>query len=161
MQRPLAAPTTATRMPPNEHQPPSNERGVRAPQGPTALLSYQVPQLEADEEVQKLLTDPTLLVHLSDVVTILDHELRLRYLSRATARPACDLIGASIIDLTLEEDRARVRGVLEAALRGHEHVTMVSLIGAAVCLFGAAVIRDPQILRAFLPRRSVGVDARV
>jgi drug/metabolite transporter (DMT)-like permease len=43
----------------------------------------------------------------------------------------------------------------------HEHVTMVSMIGAAICLFGAAVIRDPQILRPFLPRRLVGVGARV
>ena len=43
----------------------------------------------------------------------------------------------------------------------HEHVTTTSLIGAAICLFGAAIIRDPQILRTFLPRRLVGVAARV
>src|SRR5688572_27420895 len=43
----------------------------------------------------------------------------------------------------------------------HESVTMVSMIGAAVCLFGAAVIRDPQLLRALSPRRLVGVGARV
>jgi drug/metabolite transporter (DMT)-like permease len=29
----------------------------------------------------------------------------------------------------------------------HEHVTLVSLFGAAICLFGAAVIRDPHVLR--------------
>ena len=28
----------------------------------------------------------------------------------------------------------------------HERVTMVSLIGAAICLFGAFIIRDPQLL---------------
>jgi drug/metabolite transporter (DMT)-like permease len=43
----------------------------------------------------------------------------------------------------------------------HESVTLVSLVGAAICLFGAAVIRDPQILRPLLPRRLVGVGARV
>ena len=43
----------------------------------------------------------------------------------------------------------------------HETVTTLSLIGAAICLLGAAVIRDPNILRGFLPRRSVRVGARV
>ena len=43
----------------------------------------------------------------------------------------------------------------------HEHVTTISLVGAAICLFGAAVIRDPQLLRAVLPRRPVRVGARV
>ena len=43
----------------------------------------------------------------------------------------------------------------------HESVTMLSLIGAAICLLGAAVIRDPNILRGVLPRRLVGVGARV
>lgn len=35
----------------------------------------------------------------------------------------------------------------------HEHVTTVSLAGAAICLFGAAIIRNPQILRPFVPVR--------
>jgi len=35
----------------------------------------------------------------------------------------------------------------------HEHVTVISLIGAGVCLFGAAIIRNPQILRPFVPVR--------
>lgn len=35
----------------------------------------------------------------------------------------------------------------------HEHVTIVSLIGAGICLFGAAIIRNPQILRPFVPVR--------
>jgi drug/metabolite transporter (DMT)-like permease len=39
-----------------------------------------------------------------------------------------------------------------------ESVTMVSLVGAAVCLSGAAVIRDPRV---FLPRRLVRVAARI
>ena len=43
----------------------------------------------------------------------------------------------------------------------HESVTVVSVAGAAICLFGAAVIRDPQLLRPLLPRRLVGVGARV
>lgn len=42
-----------------------------------------------------------------------------------------------------------------------EHVAILSLAGAAICVFGAAVIRDPQILRTVLPRRLVGVAARV
>jgi drug/metabolite transporter (DMT)-like permease len=50
--------------------------------------------------------------------------------------------------------------MLGVAIR-HETVTTMSLVGAAICLFGAAVIRDPQILRAVLPRRFVGVGARV
>jgi drug/metabolite transporter (DMT)-like permease len=29
----------------------------------------------------------------------------------------------------------------------HERVTVVSLLGAAICLFGAAIIRDPNLLR--------------
>jgi drug/metabolite transporter (DMT)-like permease len=29
----------------------------------------------------------------------------------------------------------------------HERVTMVSLIGAAICLLGAAIIRDPEMFR--------------
>ena len=43
----------------------------------------------------------------------------------------------------------------------HESVTIVSLTGAGICLFGAAVIRDPQILLTVLPRRLMGVAARV
>jgi len=43
----------------------------------------------------------------------------------------------------------------------HESVTQISLIGAAVCLFGAAVIRDPHLLRALLPRRLIRVAARI
>jgi len=50
--------------------------------------------------------------------------------------------------------------ILGVAIRG-ESVTMISLLGAAVCLFGAAVLRDARILRALLPRRLVGVGARV
>ncbi|MEP6783606.1 MAG: DMT family transporter [Acidobacteriota bacterium] len=50
--------------------------------------------------------------------------------------------------------------ILGVVIRG-ESVTTISLIGAAVCLFGAAVIRDPHILRAVLPRRLVGVGARI
>jgi drug/metabolite transporter (DMT)-like permease len=42
-----------------------------------------------------------------------------------------------------------------------ESVTIVSLVGALICLFGAAVIRDPNVLRALLPRRLVRVGARV
>jgi drug/metabolite transporter (DMT)-like permease len=36
--------------------------------------------------------------------------------------------------------------ILGVLIRG-ESVTIVSLIGAAVCLFGAAVIRDSELLR--------------
>jgi drug/metabolite transporter (DMT)-like permease len=43
----------------------------------------------------------------------------------------------------------------------HESVTLISLIGAAVCLFGAAVIRDPHLLRAVLPGRLIRVAARI
>ena len=35
----------------------------------------------------------------------------------------------------------------------HEHVTVTSVIGAAICLCGAAIIRNPQILRSFVPLR--------
>jgi len=50
--------------------------------------------------------------------------------------------------------------VLGVVIR-HESVTMISLLGAAICLLGAAVIRDPQILRTVLPRRLMGVAARI
>jgi drug/metabolite transporter (DMT)-like permease len=43
----------------------------------------------------------------------------------------------------------------------HEHVTIVSIAGAAVCLLGAAIIRDAKMFASLLPRRSVGVSARV
>jgi drug/metabolite transporter (DMT)-like permease len=43
----------------------------------------------------------------------------------------------------------------------HEHVHVVSIIGAGVCLLGAAIIRDPKLLAARLPWRSVGVGARI
>ena len=43
----------------------------------------------------------------------------------------------------------------------HEHVTTLSLIGAAICLLGAAIIRDPQMFAVLLPRRLVRVGARV
>jgi drug/metabolite transporter (DMT)-like permease len=42
----------------------------------------------------------------------------------------------------------------------HEHVTLLSVAGAAVCLLGAAIIRDPKLL-ALLPGRFVRVGARV
>jgi drug/metabolite transporter (DMT)-like permease len=44
--------------------------------------------------------------------------------------------------------------LLGVVVRG-EHVTAVSLVGAAICLFGAAIIRDPQMLRAFARRKAV------
>jgi drug/metabolite transporter (DMT)-like permease len=43
----------------------------------------------------------------------------------------------------------------------HETVTMISLAGAAICLLGAAIIRDPRAFAALLPRRLVRVGARV
>jgi drug/metabolite transporter (DMT)-like permease len=43
----------------------------------------------------------------------------------------------------------------------HESVTMISIAGAAVCLLGAAIIRDPKAFASVLPRRLVGVTARV
>lgn len=43
----------------------------------------------------------------------------------------------------------------------HERVTMISIAGAAICLFGAAIIRDPKLLGDLLPRRLMGVRARV
>ncbi len=43
----------------------------------------------------------------------------------------------------------------------HEHVTAVSLVGAAICLLGAAIIRDSKMFAGFLPRRFVRVGARV
>jgi drug/metabolite transporter (DMT)-like permease len=43
----------------------------------------------------------------------------------------------------------------------HEHVTLLSIAGAAVCLLGAAIIRDPKLLAARLPGRFVRVGARV
>lgn len=43
----------------------------------------------------------------------------------------------------------------------HEHVTMVSIAGAAICLVGAAILRDPKMFVGLLPRRFVGVGARV
>jgi drug/metabolite transporter (DMT)-like permease len=39
-----------------------------------------------------------------------------------------------------------------------ERVTVLSLIGGAVCLVGAAIIRDPNLLR-FVSRRRVSVSA--
>ena len=50
--------------------------------------------------------------------------------------------------------------VLGVVIR-HEHVTTLSLIGAGVCMLGAAIIRDPKMLAPLLPGRSVGVSARV
>ena len=43
----------------------------------------------------------------------------------------------------------------------HEHVTLVSVIGAAICLLGAAIIRDPKMFSNLLSRGAVGVGARV
>jgi drug/metabolite transporter (DMT)-like permease len=43
----------------------------------------------------------------------------------------------------------------------HESVTTLSLIGAAICLLGAAIIRDPTMFTPLLPRRFVRVGARV
>jgi drug/metabolite transporter (DMT)-like permease len=43
----------------------------------------------------------------------------------------------------------------------HEHVTVISIAGAAVCLLGAAIIRDPKTLASLLPGRLAGVSARV
>lgn len=37
----------------------------------------------------------------------------------------------------------------------HEHVSMVSLLGAGICLCGAAIIRDPQILRPLAGLRAL------
>jgi drug/metabolite transporter (DMT)-like permease len=50
--------------------------------------------------------------------------------------------------------------VLGVVIR-HEHVGVVSLIGAAICLSGAFILRDPSLLKAVLPRRLVRVGARI
>ena len=50
--------------------------------------------------------------------------------------------------------------ILGVAIR-HEHVTLISLAGAAICLLGAFIIRDPRLLAFALPRRFVDVAARI
>ncbi len=50
--------------------------------------------------------------------------------------------------------------VLGVVIR-HETVTSLSLVGAAICLFGAFILRDPSVLRVLLSRRAVGVGARI
>lgn len=50
--------------------------------------------------------------------------------------------------------------LLGIAIR-HEHVTLVSIAGAAICLLGAAILRDPKMFAGWLPRRLAGVGARV
>jgi len=50
--------------------------------------------------------------------------------------------------------------VLGVVIR-HEHVTVISLVGAAVCLLGAAIIRDPKPFANVLSRGLIGVGARV
>jgi drug/metabolite transporter (DMT)-like permease len=54
-----------------------------------------------------------------------------------------------------------VVALLLGVLIRSEHVTIVSMIGAAICLSGAFILRDPSVLKAVLPRRLVGVGARV
>jgi drug/metabolite transporter (DMT)-like permease len=43
----------------------------------------------------------------------------------------------------------------------HESVNSISIAGAAVCLLGAAILRNPSMLAGRLPRRFIGVGARV
>jgi drug/metabolite transporter (DMT)-like permease len=43
----------------------------------------------------------------------------------------------------------------------HEQVTLVSIIGAAICLLGAAIIRDPKSFAVLWPGRTMGVRAGV
>ena len=50
--------------------------------------------------------------------------------------------------------------VLGVVIR-HETVTTISLVGAAICLLGAFILRDPSALRWLLPGRAVGVGARI
>ena len=50
--------------------------------------------------------------------------------------------------------------VLGVVIR-HETVTAISLVGAAICLLGAFILRDPTVLRLLLSGRAVGVGARV
>ncbi len=50
--------------------------------------------------------------------------------------------------------------VLGVVIR-HETVTVISLIGAAICLLGAFILRDPSVLRLLLSGRAVGVGARI
>jgi drug/metabolite transporter (DMT)-like permease len=42
----------------------------------------------------------------------------------------------------------------------HEHVTAISLVGAAICLLGAAIIRSPKSFAVFVPFRRAAVEAR-
>jgi drug/metabolite transporter (DMT)-like permease len=50
--------------------------------------------------------------------------------------------------------------VLGVVLLG-EQVTVVSLVGAAICLLGAAIIRDPKMFAPLLPGRLMRVVARI
>ncbi|HYE86323.1 MAG TPA: DMT family transporter [Vicinamibacterales bacterium] len=50
--------------------------------------------------------------------------------------------------------------ILGVIVRG-EHVAIVSVIGAAICLLGAAILRNPQILKSILPGRLMSVGARI
>jgi drug/metabolite transporter (DMT)-like permease len=50
--------------------------------------------------------------------------------------------------------------VLGLVIRG-EQVTAISLIGAAICLLGAAIIRDPKMFSSLLPGRLMSVVTRI
>ena len=43
----------------------------------------------------------------------------------------------------------------------HERVSAISLVGAAICLLGAAIIRDPKMFQLWSARRTLGVNARI
>lgn len=100
--------------------------------------------------------------------------------SHWTLRPALSMLGlgagGTAIATILTATAAGRMGATKAAVSAfiipvvalilgvvvlNESVAAISIAGAAVCLLGAAILRNPAMLAARLPRRLVGVGARV
>ncbi|MET0342067.1 MAG: ATP-binding protein [Polyangiales bacterium] len=76
---------------------------------PQGQVPKRAPPLAPPESVRRMLADPELLAHLSDVVSVLDAELRFLYVSRSVTRPLTSLVAHSMLDVLAPQERTRVR----------------------------------------------------
>lgn len=76
---------------------------------PQGRVPKRAPLIAPSESVRRMLADPELLAHLSDVVSVLDADLRFLYVSRSVTRPLATLVGQAMLDVVAPHERARVR----------------------------------------------------
>jgi PAS domain S-box-containing protein len=97
------------------------ERTHNAGTATAASSSMSPAELLPEDKVRRLLWQPTLLSQLSDIVTVMDRQLRFLFVSRtAGGRSSSDVLGTSVLDHIAPDHREPFRAAFEAAWESGE-----------------------------------------